>query len=146
MSLLKFFFFLPEKEKFTQGIANEQLIAKVDKLWGDLDELSLILLLGGIAIGVLIAIIYYTAYNEMPGRHYKVKHWGIGFFVTLLITLLFSAAIEYFGLKTSIKSGLMSLYCICALNSALYSLIAYLLVSFIWCNCLPTNAYKFLKL
>lgn len=147
MGIEKIFFLLPTKGKFLNGFAhNEQLKTQADNVWRQLDGLSPVLLIACVVIGIGLAVFYYTAYNEMPGRHYKVKHWLLWGVISFALTLIATAIIEYVGIKTNLKSGISSLYWLCAINNALYSLILYFLTSVVWCNCFRTNAYKFLKI
>lgn len=147
MNVISIFFLLPSKGKFLQNFAqNEQLKAQAEQVWRRLDDLSLVLLIMTVFIGIGLAVYYYTSYNEMPGRHYKVKHWGIWAAVAFALSLVGTVLIEYFGIKTNIKSGLTSLYWLCALNNAIYCFILYFFTSLVWCNFFRTNAYKFLNI
>lgn len=146
MGLDKIFFFLPSKGKFLQNFAqNDQLKAQADQVWRQLDGLSLFLLIVTAVLGIGLAIYYYTGYNEMPGRHYKIRHWCIWGIIAVVLSLICTVVIEYVGIKTNIKTGLTSLYWKCAANNATYCFILYVLISFVWCNFCRTNAYKFLK-
>lgn len=146
MSLIKFFFLLPSKGKFLQGFAhNDELKAQADQVWRQLDGLSPILLIIAVVLGLSFATFYYTVYNELPGRHYKISHWAIWAGITTVVTLIVTAIIEYVGIRTHITNGLISLYWLCAINNALYGVFIYFVTSVVWCNFLRTNAYKFLK-
>ncbi len=146
MGLDKTFLLLPSKGKFLQNFApNDQLKAQADLVWRQLDGFSLPLLALTAVLGIGLAIYYYTGYNEMPGRHYKIKHWGLWAGIAFFLSFISTAVIEYVCIKTNIKTGLKSLYWLCALNNALYCLILYFLTSLVWCNFGRTNAYKFLK-
>ena len=138
MGIIKIFFLLPSRGKFLQGFAgHDQLKAQAEQVWRQLDGLSPVLLILTAVLGI--------GYNEMPGRHYKIKHWGIWATIVFILSLVGTAIIEYVGIKTNIRTGLTSLYWLCALNNALYCLIIYFLTSLVWCNVGRTNAYKFLK-
>lgn len=146
MSLIKFFFLLPSKGKFLQGFAhNDELKVQADQVWRQLDGLSLILLIVAVVLGLGLAAFYYTGYNELPGRHYKISHWAIWAGITTVVALIVTAIIEYVGIQTRITSGLTFLYWLCAINNALYALFMYFITSVVWCNFFRTNAYKFLK-
>lgn len=148
MGIIKIFFLLPSKGKFLQNFANnDQLKAQAEQVWRQLDGLSPILLILTAVLGIGLTIYYYTGYNEMPGRHYKIQHWGLWAAIAFILSLIGTAVIEYVGIKTNIKTGLTSLYWLCAINNALYCLILYFLTSVVWCNLkfCRTNAYKFLK-
>lgn len=134
------------KAKFLQNFAhNEQLKAQAEQVWRQLDGWSPILLIITAVLGICLAIFYYDRYNEMPGRHYKISHWGIWGGIAFFLSLIVTVTIEYVCIKTHIKTGLTSLYWLCALNNALYCAILYFLTSLAWCNFFRTNAYKFLK-
>lgn len=140
------FFLLPSKGKFLQNfVYNEQLKAQADLVWRQLDGYSLILLIITAVIGIGSASYYYTGYNELPGRHYKVIHWVLWALIAFILSFVSTLVIEYFFIKTNIRTGLTSLYILCALNNAIYCIVLYLFTSFVWCNCWQTNAYKFLK-
>lgn len=143
----KIFFLLQSKGKFLNQFANnENLKNQASQVWKSLEGWTPILLAVTALIGIGLAIYYYTVYNEQPGRHYKVKHWGIWMLISFVFTFIVTLAIEYFGIKTNLKSGLTSLYWLTALNNALYTVVLYFITSLVWCNLLPTNAYRFLKL
>lgn len=147
MGIIKVFFLLPSKGRFLQNFAhNEQLKAQADQVWRQLDGFSPVLLIVCAVVGAGLAIYYYTGYNELPGRHYKIKYWGVWAAVSFVLTLIATAMIEYVGIRTNLKTGLASLYWLCAINSALYCFVLYFLTSVVWCNFCRTNAYKFLKL
>ena len=146
MGIIKIFFLLPTKGKFLQNFANnDQLKAQAELVWRQLDGLSPIMFILSVIIGIGLAIYYYTGYNEVPGRHYKIKHWGLWAAIAFVLSLVVTAVIEYVGIKTHLNSGLTSLYWLYAINNALYCLILYFITSVFWCNFCRTNAYKFLK-
>ncbi len=143
----KIFLLLQSKGKFLNQFANnENLKNQATQVWKSLEGWTPILLGLTAIIGIGLASYYYTAYNEQPGRHYKVKYWGIWLVISFVFTFIATLAIEYFGIKTNLHTGLTSLYWLTALNNALYTIGLYFLTSFVWCNCFSTNAYRFLKL
>lgn len=146
MGIIKIFFLLPSQGKFLQCFAdNEKLKAQAEQVWRQLDGLSPFLLILTALIGMGLASFYYTWYNEKPGRHYKIKYWGLWALCAPILSLVLTFAVEYVGINTNIHTGLSSLYWLCALNNALYCLMIYFLTSLVWCNVGRTNAYKFLK-
>lgn len=64
--------------------------------------------------------------------------------VALIVTLVVSLSIEI-GLCAPKLHGTLVLEIMLALGNALYACIAYLVMSVVWCNLLPTNAYRLLK-
>lgn len=146
MGFIKVFIFLPSKGKFLQAFSNnEQLKAQADQVWRQLDVWSIVLLIVTLFIGITLAAYYYTMYNERPGRRYTFKHWCLFASIAFVITFISTIFIEYLGINTNLKTGIASLYWLCAINNALYCFVVYFITSFIWCNYLPTNAYRFLK-
>ena len=146
MNIIKIFFLLPSKSKFLQGFSDEKLRNMAESVWQNLNSLSPVLLIITALFGIGFAIFYYTGYNEMPGRHYKIRHWGCFAVVACVLSFFCTLAIEYFMIKTSLNAGVTPLYWLCALNNAAYCFILYFLTSFVWCNMCSTNAYKFLKI
>lgn len=147
MGFIQFFFLLPTKAKFLHGFAqNEQLKSKAESVWQQLDGWSPWLLILTVVLGIGIAAYYYSAFNQMPGRHYKIKYWGFSFAIAIAISLIATAAIEYIFIQTNMKwRELHQLYWLFALNNAFYCAILYFLTSVVWCNYFSTNAYKFLR-
>lgn len=146
MSLINIFFLLPSKGEFLKEFAhNDQLKSQAERVWKQLDGLSTWLLLLAAGLGIGLAIYYYTAYNEMPGRHYKIKHWVIWGVIATVLSFVGTVVIEYACIKTNLKNGIGSLYWMCALNNAFYCIIVYFLTSLVWCKFCRTNAWKLIK-
>ncbi len=146
MNLNNIFFFLPSKGKFLSSFNNETIQSQADSVWRQLDGLNTMLIVIMVIIGIGLAFWYYLPYNEKPGRHYKISHWAFFFLGSILFTFFVTLGIEYFGIKTHLKNGVDSLFLLTALNNALYGGITFLILSFLWCNFFPTNAYRFLKI
>lgn len=146
MGIIKLFFLLPTKGKFLQNFAeNDQLRNQANQFWQKLDDISLFLLLLSILIGIGLAAYYYTGYNNLTGRHYKIKYWSLWFFIAIFSTFVITLILEYCSIDIKLKPEYTSLYWMCALNNSLYCLVFYFLTSLCWCNFGRTNAYKFLK-
>lgn len=124
---------------------NEILYQQARAWWGKLESISVFLVLIMVIFGVLWAIFYYKPYNEMPKRHYKPKHWFLFMAVTFLSVLLITILFEYIAVEPRLQ-GALSVEIRVALGNAIYATLSYLIISFIWCNWLPTNAYRLLKL
>lgn len=139
------FLLLPKKAKFLSGFANDNLKSQADLVWRQLSGLSTWMILTAFVLGLLFACLYYKPYNESPGRHYRISKWAIWGIVSVVLTFIATLAFEYLGIKTNLRTGLTSLYWLCALNNALYCAAVYFLTSVVWCNFGKTNAYRFLK-
>lgn len=139
------FFLVQSKGKFLNSFANENLKNQATAVWSKLSDWTPILLIITIVLGIGLAAFYYKPYNDRPGRHYKVSYWGIWGIITTVLAFIVTLLIEYLCIKTNLKSGLTSLYWMTALSNAIYCAALYFITSLVWCNFLPTNAYKFLK-
>lgn len=124
---------------------NEELLNEARKFWRNLEANSWIIVLLFVVIGILMAVTYYTYWNNKPGRHYKPKDWIIYLVATFIICFLLTLGIVYFLCPPNL-SGSFPLELKLALCNALYSIGVYLIVSFVWCNWLPTNAYRIFKI
>lgn len=139
------FFLIQSRGKFLNAFTNDSLKSQATAVWSRLSDLTPLLLIIMIILGVGLGAYYYKPYNDLPGRHYKVYHWGIVGIIATCLTFGITLLIEYFGIKTNLHTGLTSLYLMTALSNAIYCAAFYLITSIVWCNFLPTNAYKFLK-
>lgn len=144
MSPEKIFFLLPKKGNFLDSFT-EQLRPQADAVWRHLDSWTIWLLIIIAVLGIGLAAYYYKPYNDLPGRHYKVSHWALWGIISVALTFIATLCIEYFGIKTNLKTGLNSLYMLTALNNAIYCAILYFITSVVWCFAGRTNAYRLFK-
>ena len=145
MSPETIFFLLPKKGKFLNSFNNDNLKQQAELVWRSLDGWTIWLLLIMAVLGIGLAAYYYKPYNDLPGRHYKVSHWVVWGIISVALTFIATLCIEYFGIKTNLKTGLNSLYMLIALNNAIYCAILYFVTSVVWCIVGPTNAYRLFK-
>ena len=124
---------------------NDSMFNQAKTFWSQLDSVAWFLFVVAAVIGVCLAALYYTWYNNQPGRHYKPKYWWAFLVVSLASTLVGTLLIELASAKP-VLDGAFWIEMKIAFFNMLYSLLPYLLVSFVWCNTpLSTNAYRFLK-
>lgn len=142
----KIFFLVQDRGKFVSGFNNDNLQNQATQVWNKLDGVTPFLLLISVIIGIGLAVYYYKPYNEQPGRHYKVSHWAMWGIIATVSTLIATFLIEFFAIKTNLRTGLTSLYIMTAISNAIYSALLYLIMSILWCYAFPTNAYRFFKL
>lgn len=138
------FFLLPSRGKFLSGFANENLKSQATQVWSRLTNYTSLLIVVSILVGIGLAAYYYKPYNELPGRHYKVSHWSLWGIISVLLTFIITLLIEFLGIHTNLKTGIYSLYLMTAISNAIYCAFFYFITSLVWCNFLPTNAYRFL--
>jgi len=123
---------------------NKALYNQAKVFWNKLENSSLVIVLIFLVLGIAWAAFYYTSYNNNPGRHYTPKHWALMLLVTVVVTFLVTLGFEYLAVKPKIN-GAFLLEVEIAIANALYAVLVYLLTSIVWCNTLPTNAYKMFK-
>ena len=123
---------------------NKALYNQARGFWNKLENSSLVIVLIFLVLGIAWAAYYYTSYNNSPGRHYTPKHWILMLLVTVIVSFLVTLGFEYFAVEPKIN-GAFLLEVKIAIGNALYAALTYLLASIVWCNTLPTNAYRLFK-
>ena len=124
---------------------NETLYNQARKFWINLEASSIIIVGLFIVLGLIMAYTYYKPFNDKPGRHYKPKYWWIFLGITFILSFLITLGAAYFMVPPKIDGSFVLVLKI-ALANAIYSIIVYVLISWIWCQFnLPTNAYRYLK-
>lgn len=123
---------------------NEALFNQAKAFWRHLEGSTMITIAIFVVLGIALAAIYYMPYNDKPGRHYRPTHWLVFMVVTFVLTLLVTWGFEYIAVKPVLNGALMLEFKV-ALGNALYATVLYFLTSVVWCNALPTNAYRLFK-
>lgn len=124
---------------------NEALYNQARAFWRTLDGGSLWFILTFFILGIATAAYYYVPYNNSPGRHYRPKYWGWHLTLALIICFILTLVIEHLIAPPKLD-GATQLEIQIATVNAFYAVLVYLATSFVWCNFLPTNAYRLLKL
>lgn len=123
---------------------NEALFNQAKGFWRHLDSSMIVVVAIFVVLGISLAAYYYKPYNNVPGRHYKPSCWlaflGITFIATFALTLGFE-----FGAVKPVLNGAAMLEIKVALCNAIYAVFLYIITSVVWCNALPTNAYRLFK-
>ena len=123
---------------------NEALFNQAKAFWRHLEGSTMITISIFVVLGIALAAIYYMPYNDKPGRHYRPTHWLVFMVVTFVLTLLVTWGFEYIAVKPVLKGAFMLEFKV-ALGNAIYATGLYFLTSLVWCNALPTNAYRLFK-
>lgn len=124
---------------------NEELSKLAQSFWSRLEGNLGILLIIAIVIGAITAGLYYMWFNNKPGRHYHPWRWWIPFsVVAFVIVFVLSWLIEFVACGASLR-GAIGVQVKVAIVNAIYAGLVYVIVSVIWCNGLPTNAYRLFK-
>lgn len=147
MKLLDFLYgwIAGSKSDFTRQFRNsETILAQANKFWGTLESYSIFILLVFMFIGIIMASIYFGPYNNKPGRHYHLRYWFIFMLVTLIVAFTATIGFECIACPPQLDGALV-LELKIALGNSIYAVGMYLLISFVWCNTLLTNACRILK-
>lgn len=142
MKLLNFYQpAIPSERAFLNSFQSDlQDIAK--HFWHDLNGVAPFFIVTALVVGLVTCWYYYGPYNNQPGRHYKPSYWGWFMLICFLGALIATLVIEHVMVKTTFNGAGMTMFWI-ALQNAVYStLIVYLPMSFVWCEALPTKAYR----
>jgi hypothetical protein len=124
---------------------NEHLYKQAQTFWSQLDNAAWVAFGLAVVIGAGMAVFYYTAYNNMSGRHYKPKFWWIFMALALVATSVVTLVVELMLASPKLDGAFWVEFKIALINMA-YALIPFLLTSLAWCNFhFPTNAYRYLK-
>lgn len=123
---------------------NEALFNQAKSFWRHLDGSMMFVIAIFIVLGIALAAIYYKPYNDKPGRHYRPTHWLIFLAITFVLAFAVTWGIEYIAVKPVLKGAVM-LEMKIALGNAIYASVLYFVTSVVWCNALPTNAYRLFK-
>lgn len=122
----------------------DYLFNQARSFWNNLDGSLWVIVIGIFVLGIGIASYYYTSYNNKPGRHYKPLKWIIFLIATFFLTLILSYGALYLMCEPKLN-GAATLEFMVAIGNALYTCAVYIITSVIWCNLLPTNAYRLFK-
>ena len=123
---------------------NEALYNQAKGFWRHLDGSIMIVIAIFLVMGIALAAYYYKPYNNSPGRHYRPLHWIIFLGIVFVATFALTMGFEYVSVKP-VLNGAAMLEMKIALGNAIYSSFVYFITSLIWCNMLPTNAYRMFK-
>lgn len=147
--MLRLWPFIGSKASFLKPYEGEEGMATMYQqalsFWNKLDSVSPIFVIIFLAVGILMAYLYYGPYNEQAHRHYLVKHWAKFLIVCAVISLIATFAVVSYMAVPPRMNGTLSMEILLAINNAVYAAVVFLATSFVWCNWLPTNAYRLLK-
>ena len=123
---------------------NEALFNQAKAFWRHLDGSMMVVIAIFVVLGIAFAVSYYKPYNDKAGRHYTPIHWLIFLAITFVFTFALTFGFEYIAVKPVLKGAVM-LEMKIALGNAIYASVLYFVASVVWCNALPTNAYRLFK-
>lgn len=126
-----------------EGEGQEALYQQATIFWNQLDSIAFWLPFVVAIVGGGLAYYYYGPFNNKPGRHYLPKYWWGTMVVCAVVSFLLSLLIPMGLVGTSFK-GSLGLECKLAFGNMIYSILFYLIISFIWCRWGKTNAYRYL--
>lgn len=130
------------KAEYLKQFSNvESLYQRSMAFWNNIEGSTSLLFIAMLIISILFAILYYTWWNNKPGRHYTLGSWVWFAIWACLATFIFSFGIEFFETSPDSEKEWILIVKLSACN-ILYSIVFYFLISVIWCNFLPTNACR----
>jgi len=147
MKLLKIYsWFAGTMNDFTAPFReDETLYNQATAFWRKLDNGSISFVIAMLAIGIILTYCYYGPFNNLPGRRYTPKWWGIMCGVTVVVTFFVTLILEYIAAKPTMQ-GAWSVEIKVALCNAIYAGVIYFFSSVIVCqSSIKTNAYKLFK-
>lgn len=124
---------------------NEALFNQAKAFWRHLDGAMIVVIAIFVVLGITLAASYYKPYNDRAGRHYRPTHWLFFLAITFVFTFVVTWGFEYIAVKPVLKGANM-LEMKVALGNAIYASVIYFVTSVVWCNALPTNAYRLFKI
>lgn len=113
------------------------------RFWNSIDMNDVWMVLIMAAITAIICYAYFIPFNNKPGRHYLPSYCAI--FGAFSLLLSFGATLFYCSLIVKINYDMSFVMKVAAINTV-YSLLLYLILSFIFCNYSSTNAYRWFKI
>ncbi len=125
---------------------NENLYQQARNFWKDLDNLSLLLLLTFVVVGLAVALWFYYPFNNRPGRHYRPKYWWFFFIGAGVASFLITLGLEYSLVSPLKMAGATTLVWEIAAANLIWVWVVYVVASIIICNVpFKTNAYRWFK-
>ena len=113
------------------------------KFWNSIDMNDVWMVMIMAAITAIICYAYFIPFNNKSGRHYLPSYCAVFGAVSLLLS--FVATLLYCSLIVNMDYDTSFVMKVAAINT-FYSLLLYLILSFIFCNYSNTNAYRWFKL
>ena len=151
--LLKTIFYqwlLPNEQTFINSFKDNEAKQNAAKVFiKSLSNCDLWLFISCVFLTAVACILYYTWYNnrmEPFGYHYRMRHWGAWMAIALLLSILATYFCCMFTLDKTNLSGTGEFISKFYLVSAIYSLLFFVILSVVWCNLFPTNAYRWFKI
>lgn len=140
---------LPNKMKYCLSFGDNQAKQKAaEEFVRSLSDKEIFALIICIVIALIGSASYYWWYNEIKwpfGYHYRKRHWFGWLVITCLMAALFTLGICILFLSNMNLEGTGAFVLrLCVANVA-YAIVIYGLISVLWCNVLPTNAYRWFK-
>lgn len=132
--------------RFKRQFQDEEVLYKQAKsFWNTLDSNAMLIIGIFLVVGIGLAIYYYTAYNNKPHRHYHPKHWFIWLIITSVLSLIVTLVMLLLMAPARLH-GAFFLELKISFANFFYAAIIYFAMSVVWCNFLPTNAYRIFKI
>lgn len=140
--------FTPNKSKY-RDILPDDIKEKATLLFNSMNNCETWLFLSCILIVLITGISYFTWYNNTVkpwGYHYRKRHWAGWFVIAIIINIISSWVICNITLDMLTLPGTSEFITWYVIGNSCYTIIFYGILSLVWYNWLPTNAYRWWKI
>lgn len=141
MILLMVLNWFTSRKEFLVQFTDKNKLIQANRFWDSVDSNVFWLLIIMVVISLLWCRFYYKPYNNKPGRHYIPKHWYSFGGITFVVTFVASLCALCFWFVPNPKFDLKFLLTVSLINSV-YSIIVYIILSYLFCKFSSTNAYR----
>lgn len=135
--------FWPNESEFLDNLGED--LQYGEEFLASLHSTEILFILAFIGSAMIACISYYWWYNNIVkpwGYHYRRRHWFGWLVIAELITFATTYFIEKAKLVNVDLEGVSEFIYMTYIANFVYCILAYFILSIVWCNCLPTNAYK----
>lgn len=140
---------LPNKQAFINEFKDDDAKRNAAKAFvSSLSNCDLLLFITCVGLTLAACISYYTWYNKIVkpwGYHYRKRHWTAWLVIALILTFLAAKLFCIPLLKNVGLQGTDGFIWRFYIGNAIYTVVGFFIISFVWCSWLPTNAYRWLK-
>lgn len=149
LKTLFYHWFLPNEQAFINTFGDNEARQNAARSFvRSLSNCDSLLFWSCLGVTIITCVLYYTWYNNTVkpfGYHYRKSHWATWLGIALLLTFVVAFCCMS-TLKNVNLDGTASFIWGFYFGNAIYCFVCFIIVSMIWCNYLPTNAYRWFKI
>ena len=148
MNVLNVMYWWVNQKKFLRNFSEDETkLQQARRFWKSLEETDLWVWIVIILLTSIVCIYYYTWFNNTCrpfGYHYRRRYWAGTLLIWWVLLFVCICCIDQFVLYVGL-SGSNDILWTRRVSAIGWSTCIYILLSIIWCSCLPTNAYRWFK-